>query len=119
MRAQHADDLLHRFDSRTHRLPTPVIEKLAGPSWGIVVPHPHWNPQESGLRNTGPNCDYLRRRERPRDVGMVWRDSKSWGGFAGVCQLYESQENPDRAEADDDETAMLFVMQSVVANSLC
>src|SRR5438093_5764403 len=35
MRAQHADDLLHRFDSRTHRLPTPVIEKLAGPSWGI------------------------------------------------------------------------------------
>src|SRR5438093_3112474 len=82
MRAQHADDLLHRFDSRTHRLPTPVIEKLAGPSWGIVVPHPHWNPQESGLRNTGPNCDYLRRRERPRDVGMVWRDSKSWGGFA-------------------------------------
>src|SRR5436305_3929719 len=47
--------------------------------------------QESSFRKTGPNRDYLRRRERPRDVGMVWRESKSWGGLAHRSEEHTSE----------------------------
>src|SRR5260370_39225591 len=38
--AQSAGDFLHRLDAGTHGLAAPLIEELAGPSWGIVFPQP-------------------------------------------------------------------------------
>jgi hypothetical protein len=38
MAAQHAGDLLHRFDPRAHHLHTPLVEKRSSPVERAVVP---------------------------------------------------------------------------------
>src|SRR5712692_4307052 len=36
--AQHLGNLLHRLDAGAHGVPAPVIEELAGPDRGVIVP---------------------------------------------------------------------------------
>jgi hypothetical protein len=36
--AHRPGDLLHMLDPGAPQLPTPIIEELSGPGWGVIIP---------------------------------------------------------------------------------